>query len=364
MMSYEKRVARRGGKLSDDPKPIEGFPMPVPSTVEPTFAHTDLALEITERLATGEIDGPIEQHIALAIAEAEARGARAGIGGNNPPAPLLPEKLVDPEILPALFAENYGPLVKRSEELAAGLQRWKDKHLVPKPADWPEGKAWPVRFSIPDDQDNARTANFVRLLSGLAGGKSPASGEVNEAREKVKRAPLDACKVIDGWFGNLRDGLRADMQMMEQTQLAYMKEKSRLEQERRDLDAATALAEADRKAAEARAAGGTDEAVQEALVAEEKAEVAMKAAEAPVAEQTRVRTAEGTTVSLGGKWVWKVVSILDLAKAVIAGKVPELYLTANEAVIGPAVRVKNGLRECPGLEITNEATLNRSGRTS
>ena len=48
----------------------------------------------------------------------------------------------------------------------------------------------------------------------------------------------------------------------------------------------------------------------------------------------------------------------------VAGKVPELYLTANEPIIGPAVRAKNGLRECPGLVIEQEAKLNRSGRTT
>lgn len=340
--------------------------MDAPNTtpIEPTALHLDMAQEVIDGHA-GSADVSLSFGIAAAIAEAEARGRRLGPGGNAPPVELLPERLIDPDVLPELFEANYGPLMKRSEELTAGMDRWKAKHLVPKPADWPEGKAWPVRYAIPDDADNARTANFVRLITGFAGGKSPASGEANEAREKVKKPIIDAGKVVDGWFGTLRDGLRADLQMMERVQIAYMQEKSRLEQEQRDLAAAAALEEANRAAEAARVAEGADEAVQEALVAEEKADAAVKAAEAPVAEQTRVRTAEGTTVSLGGKWVWRLVDIKELAKAVIAGAVPSMFITTNDAVIGAAVRpTKGGLRECAGLVIEREDTLNRSGRTS
>lgn len=306
----------------------------------------------------------LPQSIAWAIAEAEARGRRLGQGGNAPPPDLVPEKLIDPDLLPDLFEKNYPLLVERSMELEAAIERWKRLHLVPKPADWPEGKAWPERFAIPDDADNGKTSNFVRLLTSFAGGKSAASGEVDEARQKVKAPVISAGKTIDGWFGSLRDSIRTDMLLMDRAQIEYLQAKAREEQRKRDELAAAALEEANRLAEAARAAEGADDAVEQAVVAEARADEAVKAAEQTPTEMTRQRTAEGTTTSLGGKWVWKVVSIMDLAKSVIAGKTPELYLTANEPIIGPAVRAKNGLRECPGLLIEQEAKLNRSGRTS
>lgn len=373
MMSYEKRVARRGGTLTDLSKPIEGTAMssPTPTYVEPiesTAAQRKAADDIISLhpLANAAFVDREEvwNGIIQALAQAEARGARGAIGGNNPPSPLLPEKLIDPEALPELFAANYGPLVQRGEELSAGLGRWKEKHLVPKPADWPEGKAWPARYAIPDDADNGRTSNFVRLLTGYAGGKSPASGEVDEARAKVKKPILDAGKVVDGWFGGLRDGIRADVLLMDRAQLEYMQKKLREEQDRRDQEAAAAIEEANRKAAAAREADGADEAVAEAVAAEEVAETAIKRAEVPVADMTRTRTAEGTTTSLGGKWVAKVVDLMALVKAVATGSAPIEFLASDDSFITRSVQAKNGTISYPGIEISREAKLNRSGRTS
>ena len=331
--------------------------------IEPSTLHVEMAQEIIDGHA-GSADVSLSFGIAAAIAEAEARGARLGPQGNQPPPDLIPERLIDPDVLPDLFAKNYPALVERGKELEAAIGRWKALHLVPKPADWPEGKAWPERYAIVEDADNGKTSNFVRLLTSFAGGKSAASGEVNETREKVKGPVIAAGKTIDGWFGSLRDGIRASMLLMDRAQIEYLQAVARKEQEKRDQEAAAALELANRKAEEARLANGADEAVEQAVIAEEHAEAAVKAAEAPIADMTRTRTAEGTSTSLGGKWVWKVVSIMELAKAVVAGKVPELYLTANEPIIGPAVRAKNGLRECPGLLIEQEARLNRSGRTT
>lgn len=332
--------------------------------VQITEAHRAMAERIVEAVVISENDADTHHTIAHALAEAEGRGARGGIGGNAPPVELIPEKLIDPDALVPLFEENYAPLMQRGAELSAAIARWKTLHLVPKPADWPEGKAWPARYAIPDDQDNGKTSNFVRLLTSFAGGKSAASGEVDEARQKVKAPVIAAGKVVDGWFGTLRDGIRSDMLLIDRAQIEYMQALARKEQDRRDAEAAAAIEEANRKAEAARLAGGADEAVQQAVVAEEQAEAAVKAAEAPVADMTRTRTAEGTTTSLGGKWVWRLVDILELAKAVVAGKAPSMFLTTNDSVIGAAVRPANGMHECPGLEISQEAKLNRGGRTA
>lgn len=322
-------------------------------TADATEEHRRIAIEI---LASHEGAGAglLPQSIAWAIAEAEERGRRLGAGGNLPPSPLMPEKLIDPEALPALFAENYPDLVKRGEELKAGVERWKAGHLNPTLK----------TFQIPSDADNNKTADFLRILASYAGGKSAASGEVNEAREKVKRAPFDACKVIDAWFNNLRDDIRADMLLMDRAQTAYLRDKAAKEQADRDRIAAAALEEANRLAEAARAADGAEDVVEQAVQAEARADDAVRAAEATPTEMTRTRSASGTTSSLVDKWIWRLTDIKALAKAVAAGDVPAMFLTTNDAVIGAAVRPKGGLRECPGLVIENDAQARRSGRTS
>lgn len=302
--------------------------------------------------------------IAKAIAEAEARGRRLGQGGNAPPLDLVPEKLVDPDVLPDLFAKNYQALVERGKELEAAIGRWKALHLVPKPSDWPEGKAWPERYAIVEDADNGKTSNFVRLLTSFAGGKSAASGEVDEARQKVKAPVIAAGKTVDGWFGSLRDGIRLDMALMDRAQIEYLKEKAAAEQRKRDADATAALELANRKAAEAAASGGDDEKVEEAIQAEAKAEDAVRAAEQTPTEMTRQRTAEGTTTSLGGKWVAKVVDLMVLVKAVAENRAPLEFLSADASFITRTVQAKKGTIAYPGIEISQEAKLNRSGRTS
>ena len=326
------------------------------SEIEPTVEHFRIAREAMRDDNAGTV--------AQAIADAEARGAGRMIGHNRPPGDLMPEKLIDPDALPALFEANYPALIKRSEELAAGIARWKALHLVPKPDDWPEGKAWPARYQITGDDMNNRLSDFLRQIASFAGGKSAASGEVDEARSRVKKPILDSAKVTDAWFNNLRDDIRSDVVIMDRAQTDYLRDKQRKEQDRRDADAAAAIEEANRKAEQARAAGGTDAAVEEAVVAEAKADAAVRAAEAPVTDQTRTRSAAGTTTSLVEKWTWKLVDIAELAKAVVAGKAPSMFLTTNDSVIGAAVRPKNGLRECPGLVIEVESSARRSGRTS
>ena len=58
------------------------------------------------------------------------------------------------------------------------------------------------------------------------------------------------------------------------------------------------------------------------------------------------------------------MDIKALARAVIAGDAPAIFLTTNDSVIGAAVRPKDGMRRCAGLEIYEEATVRRSGRTA
>ena len=365
MLPYAARIARRGGTLiADAPKPFEGTTMDTINAelIEPSALHLAVAQKIIDAHA-GSQDVSLQFGIAAALAYAESHGP-TGIGHNQPPIDLLPEALIDPDALPDLFARNYGPLIQRGADLVAGMERWKAKHQVPRPPDWPEGMAWPIRYAVPDEADNNKCSDFVRMIASYAGGRSPASGEVNEARETVKKPVLAAGASIDAWFNNLRDPLRRDVALIDNAQRDFLQAKLRREQEERDRAAAAALEESNRLAEAARVAGGTDAAVEQAVVAEEKAVAAVKAAEATPAEMTRSRSAAGTTTALGGKWIWRLADMMELAKAVVAGKVALQFLTTNDPVIGAAVRVRNGMRECPGLIIEEEAQVRRAGRTS
>ena len=130
-------------------------------TTEPTEAHRKAAFDLIYGVPHGDGDESLRaavETIAAALAEAEARGARTGPRGNQPPPDLVPERLIDPDALPALFEANYPALLKRKAELEGGVARWKALHLVPRPDDWPEGKAWPERYAVPNDADNNKPA--------------------------------------------------------------------------------------------------------------------------------------------------------------------------------------------------------------
>lgn len=290
--------------------------------------------------------------------------ARFGVGANNPPpeARILPERLIDVDALPALLVANYGPLIERGKELDAGAARWVEQHAVPKPADWPETKPWPLQVVITDDADNNRTADFLRQIATYAGGRSAASGEVDEARQKVKRAPFDACKVIDATFNSWRDPIRASAALMDNAQTAYLRKKA--DDERRDRERLAAIAAREAAAAlEAlKTSGGDDEAMATAIRAEETAIQAERAVEAPRADLVRSTSAAGTTTGLRANWTFRTLNLLDLVKAVAEGKAPIDFLTTSDSVIRASI--KAGRRECAGLEIFNDERAARTGRTS
>ena len=332
---------------------------------EPTEAHRDIAAQFVGAYLPTDTSGEAYEALSAMLAEAEARG-RLRIGGNAPPPDLVPEKLIDPDALPALFEANYWRLMERRSELEAGMERWKVLHLVPRPDDWPEGKAWPERYAIPpkDEADFNKTSDMLRVVASFAGGKSPASGEVNEARERVKKPILDAGKVTDNWFNLLREPLRAAILVMDRAQADFLVEKREVEQRRRDSEAAAALEEANRLAEAARVSGGDETVVERAVQAEAEAAAAVQAAEAPITDMTRTKSAAGSVTSLVEKWTFRVVDIVALCRAVVDNKVPAMFVKADDAVIGPMVRKKGGLRECPGLAIEAETTTHRTGRTA
>ena len=319
-------------------------------------------------------------------------GAEPGAGHNNPP--VTPENLIDVDALPALLAENYGLLVGRQGELQAAVERWKALHLIPRRDDWPEGKAWPTLYKITAEADSNRTSDFLRHIAAFAGGRTPSSGEVDEARQKVKRAPWDACKVIDAWFNDLRGSLRADMELIDKAQTLFLQEKQAAEHRERHR-VSEAAAEAARQAqAAAMAAKGADEETAAAIIAEEQAAVAQRRAAAPPQDMVRSTSQGGTTTTLRSNWKWQLTSKTDLLlsaagpavfmalldipeiagdpklqrkirdKLVSDNPVPLDWITTADSQITAALRSASGRRQVPGLEIFDDARAARTGRTA
>lgn len=337
--------------------------MPDAITAPYTTEHLTLAQNFLDH--HGVPPGAADEALAQLLGEVELSAvSRMGIGGNSPPAEarILPERLIDVDALPALLSANYGPLIERGRELEAGAERWIAQHAVPAPEGWPAGKPWPVQVIITDDADNNWTADFLRQIATYAGGRSAASGEVDEVRQKIKRAPFDACKVIDATCNGWREPIRAHAVLMDNAQTAYLRKKA--DDARRE-----AQRLADIKAAEAAAAlaalqtsGGDEEAMAHAIRTEEAAVVAERHAEAPRTELARTTSAHGTTISLRANWTFRVSDFAALVKAVAEGKAPIDFLTTNDSVI--RATIKAGRRECAGLEIINDERAARTGRTS
>lgn len=314
----------------------------------------------------------------------------AGLGHNQPPEPTREERLagIDPtnllvvalDDLPDLLALQFKALADRSQEFVAGIARWNEDH---------DGGKKPIA----DDAENAILSDWLRQLADFAG----ADGEADTARKSVKRVIFEAGKIIDGWFGTLRDPIIAaigparnaplgTLQRMQTDYLAAKADRARLEQER---IAREAKIEADKLAAEARkladeeearvkalVAGGvekgdaeaatiarTDDAYATAASAADRAEAAFAGIGSAPQAAARQRTALGTTVGLAMVWEAEVVDVMALAKAVAAGTAPVTFLTANLPAINAAVKQKVApLRDCPGVNIRQVPAARRTGR--
>lgn len=324
-----------------------------------TEGHLERARNFLDHagVPAGTVDTDLAQ--LLATIEQEARHAP---GANNPPSPIDPERLIDVAALPGLMATNYIPLFSRKEELTTEAEKWRATHLVPPPANHPEGKPWPEQYRIKGDADNDDASDHYRFIQAYAGPK----GEVEDVRKAVKLAPWEACKEIDRIFGLLRNPFEAHLETVTEAQNRFIREKAEVARIERDR-----LAEIERQAAaDALAAASAPTAgeaeMQAAFRAEERAaETAARAAE-PVRELVRSTSALGTTTTAKGTWSWELDGddgLLTLIKAVAEGKAPITFLTTNDTIINASVRAKNlPTRKCPGLLISQTFGVARSAR--
>lgn len=285
----------------------------------------------------------------------------ATIGHNNPPAPITPETLVNLETLPQLLADNYGPLAARGAQLAADMGAWIEAHRELPPAGWDASRPYPFRLTIADDADNLRSADFFNLIAAWSGGKTEGSGEVDEARKKVKFSPFQACKAIDGFFNGMRADLRASLLAGFQAQDRYINDKIIYERRERERVAALERQRADQALAEARRQRASDEAVNDAMRAEAVAEVAEIAAAAPITNLARSTSMGGVTVSAKTTWTWEVTDLLALVKAVAEGKAPITFLAANDRQIDAWVKQQQDKTNVPGIAVTPVYSATRNG---
>ena len=319
--------------------------------VEPTEEQRDFARELLENHVIGVIDDEFVEAVAAGIAAAEDRGARTGIGGNSPPVELVPEKLIDPTVIAPLLDANYKPLVARSAELLASAEAW---------------KADMGRVTVADQQAANDLADILNQLAGFVG----PTGEVEEARKKVKKPVFDAGKVIDEWFAGIRTRLQeiaglapfapssgtmqGALTMWMRSEADRKQAEARLEAQRLAREAAAKIEEVKQAAPEQ-----FDNALSDAMVAEDAAAQAAQRASSAPKDLVRTTTARGTTVGLKANWVAEVVDMMALVKAIAEGKAPLDFVTTNDRVIKSAIAGEKGRRECPGLRIENQAVASR-----
>jgi hypothetical protein len=281
------------------------------------------------------------------------REPRLGIGGNSPPEEIEtdeqrlvridPEKLVviEPAELPALFTLHYPDLKDRAAAMLAACQKWQAAH---------KGPTCGI-IDVKDDEENGQLGDLIRQLDDF-------TGEVDEARKRVKLRVFEAGKQIDGWFnGTLADPV-AEIRGVTRTvsgkryppgpgtmqfaQTKYLTDKAERERQAREAAAQAAAREAKRKEDEARrlaqeeaqriadlqAEGAAAEEAQE--IAQYETDQAAAAADAarasssligafaeePASALVRQQTATGTTVGLAGRWTFEVVDLPALCLAV------------------------------------------------
>jgi hypothetical protein len=325
------------------------------AAVPPTDEHIYAASQLVAQLEHGD-----ETHrewlreraiplLAAGLAEAEEDGRRRSAGGNSPPSELLPERLIDPTAIAPLLDANYGPLKARSAELTEAAEAWKaDMGCV----------------TVTDQQAAAELADLLQQIADFAQKKDDA--EVEETRKKVKKPVFEAGKEIDGWFAALVERLQeiaglppysAGAGTMQNALNVWVRAESSRKQAAAQLEAKRLADEAARQADPEQ----FDDALSTAMVAEDVAAQAAQHAAAPAKYLVRTTTARGTTLGMRANWRYTVTDLMTLVKAIAEGKAPIDFVTDNDSVINAAIKGEKGRRECPGLQIRNEATASRRG---
>ena len=248
--------------------------------------------------------------------------------GDNRPKPMTPEEVA------AWLTDTCADLTKRQQEIIAGAERFAAKY--------PDG--------IPDEEVQGKAADF-------AGGKGAMAAflKLAEARRVSEKQPFDQAAIaVQGFFKKLAEPVAAAQTTMRRAMTAYSDKQEAIKREAARKAAEEAAAKAREAEAEAMKTMKAEELARATTLAQ-AAEKAEAHAEAKPAEHTRVTGQLGTTVSTHTRWLFKEdeSDLLELAKAVVAGKAPLNYLAFNNVRINYAVRSEK-VREIPGCVIKEE----------
>jgi hypothetical protein len=194
---------------------------------------------------------------------------------------------------------------------------------------------------IDDDEVLGEVSENIALAKKL-------NTAVEERRKRAKEPFLAGGRTVDSWFKIFVEPLADAIRPVQARMNDYARRKLEKAEAERKAAAAAAQAEADRLAAQAAekiAAGkraGT--AMDLAETAATKAAQATAAAQASVADMTRIRGDYGSAVSARRTWRWVIED---------DSLIPREFLMANPAAIGEAARERDAtgrpLAVIPGI---------------
>ena len=222
-------------------------------------------------------------------------------GHNHPPS--------DAAILRDQLGQTHAELSARADELIAGIAR--------------------MSPAIDSDEVERKAIEFAKQIA--------AHEKLCDGTRKTVKAPYaEAVKVVDAFFGNMVDPLKAGRDVVLRKLTVFQSAKAEAERLARE--------EAARKAAEEAAVAAakveTDADLAQAIAKEEQAAVAIQATEATTADLSRSRGQYGSVASLRSTWDFTIEDV---------NSVPREFLMVNDAAVKAAT--KAGRREIPGVKI-------------
>jgi cell pole-organizing protein PopZ len=247
--------------------------------------------------------------------------------GHNRPRPPTPEEIRE------LLLDECAELLRRRDELLAGAERFDKANAV-----------------ITSDEIAGKAADFAATKGAM--GQFLARAETN--RTTSKEPYLAGSRVVDSWFATLTMPIKQAQQNVMAKVTAYLRAEE--DRKRAEAQALAAKAAADAARAEQQAMRSMKPAaIDQAAEAAARAEAAERAAKAK--QDTRVVGDLGASVGLRGTWkfVEAESSLMELARAVVEGRAPAVYLAFNTSRIGYAVRSER-VRAIPGCVIREERT--------
>lgn len=266
------------------------------------------------------------------------------LAGINPETDLLAVSL--DEIGP-LLTLHYAELARRTLALRATALKWEQAHADP--------KSGLIRITS-DAQMNAASDLFAQLRDHAG-----TAGEVETARKRVNEPVRHAVLAINAHFASLKDELAGSADMINNAQNIWMRSEIARKKAEADAQAAAARREAQRLLDEARKAEAPAAVIDQAIEAEAAADAAQSWAATPPRDMGRIRSALGTTTSAAASMMFKVTDIKALCRAVADGDAPVTFILTNDSAIRAAIKGKHGIRDVPGLEISEDITIRRRG---